>query len=248
MCILMLIYNRIKDYPIVIAANRDEYYNRPTQGPQLLGEHPKVWGGRDTRANGTWLGVNEYGLAVGLTNRRQRHEQVNDPQKRSRGLICLDALQYRTVAEAATFLLLSIPNHYNPFNMLIADQTELRWIAYRDKPHIYSLKPGIHILANGNINDFNTVRIRRLQYLLKDYTNVTLQELLPFLEEICCDHETNVQDHETICMHRAQENYGTVSSTILALNSTNVSSTKVYRYAEGQPCITPYQDYSLLLT
>lgn len=247
MCILMLLYKRIKDYPIVIAANRDEYYDRPAQGPQLLGEYPKVWGGRDIRAHGTWLGVNSCGLVVGLTNRRQRNNRTNDPERRSRGLVCLEALRYRTASEAVSSLFLETRNYYNPFNMLAADETGLWWIAYHDKPYIYKLKPGLHILANGNINDFNTIRIRRVQRLTKNYTDITLQELLPLLEDVCRDHETAVQDHETICMHRAQENYGTVSSTLLALHSTKCEKPHVYYYAEGHPCTIPYQDYSSLL-
>ena len=104
MCILMVIHKGIPSYPIVVAANRDEYYDRPTQGPHQLAHTPVVWGGRDTRAGGTWLGVNAHGLVIGLTNRRIREEQENDPQRRSRGLLCLEALQCRTATEAADFL------------------------------------------------------------------------------------------------------------------------------------------------
>lgn len=247
MCILMLIYKKIKDYPIVIAANRDEYYERPSQGPQLLGECPKIWGGRDLRAHGTWLGVNSCGLTVGLTNRRQRSKLPHDPQKRSRGLICLEALQYHTASKAVSSLSLEARNSYNPFNMLAADDAGLWWVAYHDKAYIYPLQPGLHILANGNINDFNTIRIRRVQHLIKNYIDITLQELLPLLEDVCRDHEPDVQDHETICMHRAEENYGTVSSTLLALQSQKGAKPPVYYYAAGHPCTVPYQDYSSLL-
>ncbi len=58
MCILMVIHQGIPGYPIVVAANRDEYYDRPTQGPCQLASTPAVWGGRDARAGGTWLGIN----------------------------------------------------------------------------------------------------------------------------------------------------------------------------------------------
>ncbi len=118
----MAIHKGIPGYPIVVAANRDEYSDRPTQGPHQLAHTPVVWGGRDTRAGGTWLGVNAYGLVIGLTNRRIREDQENDPQRRSRGLLCLEALQCRTATEAADFLAREPAERYNPFNLLMLDQ------------------------------------------------------------------------------------------------------------------------------
>jgi len=229
---------------MVVAANRDEYYDRPTQGPHRLAQTPVVWGGRDERAGGTWLGVNTHGLVIGLTNRRVREDQENDPQRRSRGLLCLEALQCRTAPDAADFLVREPPERYNPFNLLMMDQRTLLWAAYEGKPHLHRLEPGLHILANGNINDFETVRIRRARRLLQQTAYPAWQQCLPLLEQVCRDHESGVQERETICMHRDHERYGTVSSTILALTPAITGS--VYRYAAGHPCTTPYQDHSSL--
>lgn len=245
MCILMVIYRGIPEYPIVVAANRDEYYDRPTQRPHQLAHAPAIWGGRDERAGGTWLGVNAYGLVIGLTNRRMREGQDNDPQRRSRGLLCLEALQCATAAEAAAFLVQEPPERYNPFNLLIMDQHDLFWAAYENKPRLRRLEPGLHILANGNLNDFETVRLRRARRLLQQAEYTEWQRCLQLLELVCRDHESGVQDRETICMHRDHERYGTVSSTILALTPAWCGS--VYRYAAGHPCTTLYEDCSSLL-
>lgn len=245
MCILMVIYQGVPGYPIVVAANRDEYYDRPTQRPHQLAHAPAVWGGRDDRAGGTWLGVNVRGLVIGLTNRRIREDQENDPQRRSRGLLCLEALQCFTAAEAADFLMREPPERYNPFNLLIMDQHELLWAAYEEKPKLQRLEPGLHILANGNINDFETVRIRRARRLLQHAAYTEWRRCLPILEMVCRDHESGVKDRETICMHRDHERYGTVSSTILALTPAVIGS--VYHYAAGHPCTTPYEDHSSLI-
>ena len=246
MCILMVIHKVVPGYPIVVAANRDEYYDRPTQGPCQLAQTPAVWGGRDERAGGTWLGVNASGLVIGLTNRRIREDQENDPQRRSRGLLCLEALQRYTAAEVADFLVNEPPERYNPFNLLMIDQRDLLWAAYEGKPAIQPLEAGLHILANGNVNDFETVRIRRARRLLQHAAYTEWRHYLPHLEEVCRDHESGVKDRETICMHRDYERYGTVSSTILALTPEMTGS--VYRYAVGNPCTALYQDYSSLLT
>lgn len=241
----MVIHKGIPGYPIVVAANRDEYYDRPTQGPHQLAHAPVVWGGQDMHAGGTWLGVNAYGLVIGLTNRRIREDQEHDPQRRSRGLLCLEALRCSTAAEAAEFLTNEAPERYNPFNLLMIDHRDLLWAAYEGKASIYRLEPGLHILANGNINDFETVRIRRARRLLQYAPYTEWRRCLPLLKQVCRDHESGVQDRETICMHRDHERYGTVSSTILALTPEIAGS--VYHYAAGQPCIVPYKDYSSLL-
>jgi uncharacterized protein with NRDE domain len=238
MCILMVVHRVLQDYPIIVAANRDEYHDRPTQGPTLLGRSPRIWGGRDERAGGTWMGINEHAVVVGLTNRRLHAEQETDSERRSRGLVCLEALQSRTAAEAVESLMTRPPQLYNPFNLLVMDPDSLIWVAYDDEPTSQPLQPGLHILANGELNDFETVRLRRARQLLQAAEQTGLPTLLPFLEQVCRDHEPGVQNRETICMHRDADNYGTVSSTILALPSDGQEP--VYRYAEGHPCQTPY--------
>jgi uncharacterized protein with NRDE domain len=243
MCILMIAYQLIKDVPILLAANRDEYFDRPTEGPCLLTQIPQTWGGRDKRSGGTWLGINANGLLIGLTNRRVSEGLANDLSRPSRGLLCLAALQCKSPAEVITLLMNEPLNRYNPFNLLIADQQEAVWIAYEGSPRIHRLEPGIHILANGDLNDLETIRIHRARLLLERNVDIPLHTLLSHLERVCMDHERGVDSRETICMHRPTENYGTVSSTIIALTPDFQGS--VYRYAEGPPCSTPYKDYLL---
>ncbi|GIX46938.1 MAG: hypothetical protein KatS3mg131_1149 [Candidatus Tectimicrobiota bacterium] len=244
MCLLMVIHRYVRDYPLVLAANRDEYYDRPAQGPQRLATAPAVWGGRDLRAGGTWLGVNAHGLVVGLTNRRLQPEQENDPRRRSRGLLCLEALRCRSAAEAAAWLAQQPPDQYNPCNLMLVDAHQAFWVAYEGKATVQALAPGVHLLANGNLNDVTTARIQRARHLLQRLAPAPLAAVLPLLEAICRDHEAAAQEHDTICLHRAGGKYGTVSSTILAVAPGLRHS--VYRYAAGPPCRAPYQDYSSL--
>src|SRR5439155_546345 len=87
-------------WPLVVAANRDEYLARPAAPPTLLRETPpRAFGGRDLTAGGTWLGVSEVGLVAGMLNRRSTVPP--DPACRSRGQLCLDLLGCATAAEAA---------------------------------------------------------------------------------------------------------------------------------------------------
>ena len=129
MCTLAIYFKVFPDYPVVIAANRDEYLARPALAPTTLLEHPHVVGGKDVQANGTWLGINQYGLVAGLLNRRRANYGDPNPALRSRGLLCLDALRHKTAAEAAAFVRGQRGTDYNAFNLLVASREEA-FVAY----------------------------------------------------------------------------------------------------------------------
>lgn len=251
MCIIMVMYQMVPDVPVLLLSNRDEYHNRSTQNPGLLARTPAVWGGRDDQAGGTWLGVNEYGLVVGLTNRRMNEEQANVPDRRSRGLLCLDALHYGRVSDVATFLTKEPPNRYNAFNLLVLNADSALWVAYDGEAKVCSLQPGIHILANRNLNDTEHGRSCRASQLLQmaELSGVSslsdVNRLVSRLQSVCQDHEAGMADEEMICMHRDDKNYGTVSSTVLAISTQRSKS--IYRYASGHPCESAYQDVSDLI-
>ena len=78
MCTLAIYFRVFPDYPVVVAANRDEYLDRAALPPTSLGERPRIIGGKDLRAIGTWLGINEHGLVAGLLNRRISETEPND--------------------------------------------------------------------------------------------------------------------------------------------------------------------------
>ena len=70
MCLLAVLYRLVPESPILVAANREEYYDRASQPPSIQSGKPRVLCGMDQRAGGTWLGVNQHGMFVGLCNRR----------------------------------------------------------------------------------------------------------------------------------------------------------------------------------
>ena len=158
MCTLAIYFQTFGDYPVVIAANRDEFLARPAVPPTVLSENPRIIGGKDLRANGTWLGINEYGLVAGLLNRRNG-EAENDPNLRSRGLLCLDVLKYRSAADAANFVAAQRAGDYNPFNLLIASR-DATFVTYNrfGKIELIKLTHGFHLLTNIDVDDFECPR------------------------------------------------------------------------------------------
>src|SRR5262245_38362910 len=114
MCTLIVLHRCHPGTPLLVAANRDEYVARPALGPRV-----HTWHGRrvvapiDERAGGSWLGLNDAGVFVGLTN---RPTAKLDAARRSRGLVVADALGCASAARAAEAALQLPAGAYNPFN------------------------------------------------------------------------------------------------------------------------------------
>lgn len=115
MCTLIALHRVHRDYPLVVAANRDELYARPSAGVRLLREARRVVGGRDEEKGGTWLGASERGFFVGLTN--QRASSPPDARARSRGEVVLGALATADLDGALAFVAALDAREYNPFNL-----------------------------------------------------------------------------------------------------------------------------------
>jgi uncharacterized protein with NRDE domain len=243
-CTLAIFYQVVPAYPVVIAANRDEYFVRPAIAPGLLCSSPSVVGGKDLVAGGTWLGLNEFGIVAGVLNRRSGGN--TDPQRRSRGLLCLDVLRCNNVKEAAELLRAEEPERYNPFNLLVASCEAAFVASNRDgRIDLLMLEPGMHLLTNLNLDDFECPKIshawQKFAALGQDqnFLNAPLDER-PRLRALLSDHSLQLDSRSgqanAICVHRAD--YGTRSSSLIFLP---VGSDAVHFYAPGPPCTTDYE-------
>jgi uncharacterized protein with NRDE domain len=159
-CTLAIYVRRFAEFPLVLAANRDEFLARPATAPLLLGSTPRIVGGRDLLAGGTWLGLSEHGLAAGLLNRRTTEPPVDG--KRSRGLLLLETLAAPSAADAARALATIDPGTYNAFTLLVADATTA--VAAQNRPdgmHLTPLEPGVHVLSNLDVNEPTCAKVSR---------------------------------------------------------------------------------------
>jgi uncharacterized protein with NRDE domain len=244
MCTLALYFREFKDYPLIVAANRDEYFSRPSAGAQVLLENPLVLGGKDLVAGGTWLGVNEHGLLTGIVNRKPDKEGL--VAARSRGLLCLDILRLKDPVEACAFLQRQKGSSYLPFNLLFANDKG-GFIAYNLKGQINYLKleRGLHVLSNTVIYDNNSEKIQHAYLLFSEIRNSlkgnknNRSSWISLLKTALSDHSlpTNSNDpKEAICVHT--ESYGTVSSTAIFYAA---SEKQFYSFhAPGPPCREDY--------
>ncbi len=248
MCTLAIYFQAARDCPVVIAANRDEFLERPAVDPTTLLQDPHIVGGKDLRAGGTWLGISEHGIVAGLLNRRAGNG--GNPQARSRGLLCLDALRRRTAREAAEFAARERGSDYNPFNLLMVSRTEA-FVAYNRGASIevVELKPGLHLLSNLNVNDFECPKISASYGKFAELGQRADFQRDPIgqraaLGALLADHNTQLDPRistaaggrsNALCLHL--DNYGTRSSSLIFIRGDRQVS---HYFAPGPPCVTAY--------
>jgi uncharacterized protein with NRDE domain len=240
-CTLALYFRTFEAYPLIVAANRDEHYDRPSAAPALLNTRPQIIAGRDLRSNGTWLGVNNHGLIAGILNRRSDSEQQGSSKKRSRGLLCMDVLKSASGRAAKEFL----QDHrvsYNPFTLLFADRQEA-YICYNDEQRIITqkLKKGLHVLSSAAEFEMHSAKADRAYARFANLStrvqpiNGTAVESIAALQAVLADHspgEDSTNAGDAICVHR--ESSGTVSSSVIYFSE--VESLFHTFFCPGPPC------------
>jgi uncharacterized protein with NRDE domain len=248
-CTLATFVDVFPGWPLVVAANRDEFLARPATPPGLLREvAPRAFGGRDLAAGGTWLGVAETGLVAGILNRRT--STPPDSACRSRGLLCLDALACTTAAEAAAHAAAKPPGRYNGFNLLVADRTSAFVVSQPPghAPNATRLDAGLHLLTNLDVNDPTCPRIAASyqRFATAGHTFALERDLGRFvgrLRAILADHATALDPRGpgSLCVHAGP--YGTRSSSVLLLPGGRRPIS--YFHADGPPCTTAFDAVAL---
>jgi uncharacterized protein with NRDE domain len=243
MCTLIVLHRCFSKAPLVLAANRDEYLDRPAEKPSLRRSGNRaVLAPRDLRAGGTWMGVNDAGLVAALTNRPCK---VPDPSRRSRGLVVFEALS-ESSAEGVVAALGALPERaYNPFNFFAADGDDAFAATYEGTLRVTRLEPGPHVIGNADPDDRRVPKIARLLAQAEKIAAGDVDEALDALAAVCRSHEGDGERGplDDTCIHAG--GYGTRSSTLLRLGPD--ASRSRLRHAEGAPCETEYEDLTPFL-
>jgi uncharacterized protein with NRDE domain len=144
MCLIVLAWQAHPEYPLVLAANRDEFHHRPARPARFWEEAPELLAGRDLSAGGTWLGVTRHGRFAALTNFREPGAAAG---VRSRGLLVSAFLQGDMTPLAYAQEVADQAAHYSGFNLLVGDAGTLVAVGNRGTPPTL-LEPGVHGLSN----------------------------------------------------------------------------------------------------
>ena len=145
MCLILVAWQAHPDYPLVVAANRDEFFARPAAEAAWWKDAKDVFAGRDLEAGGTWLGLARNGRFAGLTNFRDPPRNRNDAP--SRGALVADFLTGNESTAAALARLQTQGPRYNAFNLFVSDGDSLG-IYESASGSARILEPGIYALSN----------------------------------------------------------------------------------------------------
>ena len=239
MCTLAALYRTVPGYDLVLGMNRDEDRLRPAEPPQALPGPPPLVAPRDSKAGGTWLGVNQDGLVAALANRRGR----TSTSAKSRGLLLLEVLKVGNVRAAGIAVDHEVAKYeYNLFTVLVATREEMRFLAYDGQVHVTRGYEGLNVLTNAGGNVEGDERLATIRGLLGATRFPDAAAATRWLEGTMRHHGGG--GTTPLCNHATGG--GTVSSTILALHNADPGQ-HVLLYANGSPCQVPYRDYSHLL-
>lgn len=149
MCLIVFGYRNVPDYYLVMAANRDEFYERPTRSARFWKSNPDLLAGKDLKAGGTWLGIRKNGRFAAITNYRDMNSY--DPHAKSRGKLVSGYLKSEDSPKKYLSQLQQNAGEYNGFNLLVGDLSGFYHYSNREN-RINLIKPGIHGISNALLN------------------------------------------------------------------------------------------------
>lgn len=242
MCLLALLFKTHPSAPLVVAANRDEYLARPASDIKILEPGPpRIVGGQDRQAGGTWLAVNENGVVAGLTNM----PAAMDPSRKSRGELPLLLARAHSAEEAAQAFRSVEAAEFNPCWLLAGDRDRLFYLALprEGAVEIRELSAGLHVLENGPLNA-RTPKTEWTKARIESLVTAQESELVDRAGEILASHElpegaqaVDRPQKQVACVHMGE--FGTRSSTIIWLEASGPP--RVY-HADGPPCEAPFRN------
>ena len=149
MCLIVFAWQVVPGAPLIAAANRDEFYDRPAAAAGAWPENPKIFAGRDLKGGGSWMGITQEGKFAALTNIRGPQERR--PDAASRGALVADYLAGVMGPEDYIAAISVGQREYNGFNLVIGDRERLYWYSNRgadDERNGKRLEPGIYGISN----------------------------------------------------------------------------------------------------
>ena len=197
MCLIIFAHQAAPNYPLVMAANRDEFFSRPTQHATLWKSschHKAILAGKDLVSGGTWLGITRNGRFSAVTNIKYPSESEQKP--RSRGELTINFLQSDISVDEYTSSLAGQFDQFAGFNLLLGDGHNMFYINNFERV-VTKLEPGFYGLSNGRLNsDWPKVNRGRegLQRLLKKERPISTDQLIAMMKDRELSPATNLTD------------------------------------------------------
>ena len=227
MCLIILSWQARADFPLIMAANRDEFYDRPSLPADFWPDRPDILGGRDLKEGGTWLGITKKGRLAALTNYRDPLSvKANAP---SRGWLVKGFLTGDDRPGDYLEGLQKEAPRYNGFSLILGDDSGLYYFSNRGDGGVRQLSPGIHGLSN-HLLDTPWPKVKKagenFRRVLEGKGRPQSEDLFELLTDSSCSEDCDLPDTgiglewERILssVFIASPVYGTRSSTVLMID------------------------------
>ncbi len=223
MCSIFFAYKSHPKFKLIVAANRDEFYERPTSKAGFWEDSPYILAGRDLKNNGTWLGVTTTGRFAAVTNYR---DPFGETGNRSRGLLLSEYLKSEDSPENFLSKVEDNAKNYRGFNLLLGNSDSLFYYSNR-RNDIKKLTSGVYGLSN-HLLDSPWRKVEKGKEALKALlvtNDVTKENLFSFLADQSRANDSELPDTGIgLEMERVLSpifiitpNYGTRSSTVVLM-------------------------------
>ncbi len=240
MCTIVILRRSTHDWPIILAALRDEMMDRPWQAPgRHWPDRNEVIAGLDEQAGGSWMGLNDSAVIACMLNRTGHLGPA--PDKRSRGELVLEALGHADTIDSVTALGDLDPVSYRPFNMVVADNRDAYWLRHSGLPgrsgiSAHEIPDGVSMLTAQDLNDSSVPRIARYLDRFRaapqpDIADGDWSAWIALLAEQAVAGDRDPNRFMTVV---TDIGYGTVSGSLLALPAPGIGK-PVWLFAHGRP-------------
>ena len=227
MCLILFAYNQHPKYKLVLAANRDEFFNRPTLVADYWTDDQNILGGRDIVSSGTWLGMTKTGKFIAITNYR-------DPKLESKDLLSRGLLSrnYLTNDQRADSFLLEVSeskDQYAGFNLLLSDDKFNSFFHYSNMPDTRTqIETGVHGLSNHLLNtpwpkvskgkESLSTLLKRPSFKLDDLLNLLKNDTLAPDSDLPDTGISYDLEKKLSPVFISMKGYGTRSSTVILMD------------------------------
>lgn len=231
MCLILFAYQTHIKYPLIVAANRDEDYLRPTAQACFWKDSPTILAGRDLEKKGTWMGVNRTGLFAAVTN--YRDTSTINSTARSRGELVSQYLANNLEPEEYLLKIRKRKDNYNGFNLLAGHVQNLCYYSNIENK-ISKVAPGVYGLSNALLNtswpkvvkgkEMLTDCLHQESLAVDDLFSI-LADAEPFADGLLPDTGVGKELERTLSsLFISSSNYGTRSSTVILIEQHGLLS------------------------
>jgi len=229
LCLIIFAFQTHPRYKLILAANRDEYYRRPTAPAGWWEEARFLLAGKDLEAGGTWMGITKKGKIAALTNYRgSGSPKKNAP---SRGALVSQYLLSDISGREYLEELQAKSAQYNGFNLILGDMDKLYYCSNRQEK-IIEVPPGVHGLSNASL-DTPWPKVLKGKQILEQQVlsqpEISLESIFSFLEDMetapgdqLPDTGIGIENERVLSsIFIKSSQYGTRSSTALLVDTDN---------------------------